>query len=100
MGVLQISSDGDDRSICKGFEIFNSGIFLGGKIWQVFYSGGLFCCCCCCFFVVFCFISDDIMLSGNFLRLGNSAWHFLGFAGGPRDLGGLFFFSHSIIPVS
>ena len=53
VGVLQISSDGDDRNICKGFEIFNSGIFLGGKIWQVFYLGGLFCCCCCCFW---CFL--------------------------------------------
>ena len=33
-GVLRISCDGDDRRIF-GFEIFDSGIFLGGKIWQV-----------------------------------------------------------------
>ena len=36
-GVLRISSDGDDRRIFLGFEIFDSGIFLGRKIWQVFF---------------------------------------------------------------
>ena len=40
-GVLRISSDGDDRRIFGGFEIFDSGIFLGRKIWQVFFFGGL-----------------------------------------------------------
>ena len=36
-GVLGISSDGDDQRIFWGFEIFDSGIFLGTKIWQVFF---------------------------------------------------------------
>ena len=36
-GVLQISSNGDDQRIFLGFEIFDSGIFLGSKIWQVFF---------------------------------------------------------------
>ena len=36
-GGLGISSDGDDRRIFFGFEIFDSGIFLGTKIWQVFF---------------------------------------------------------------
>ena len=31
-------SDGDDRSIFWGFEIFDSGIFLGRKIWHVFFG--------------------------------------------------------------
>ena len=35
-GVLWISSDGDDQRIFLGFEIFDSGIFLGRKIWRVF----------------------------------------------------------------
>ena len=37
-GLLGISSDGDDRRIfLGGFEIFDSGTFLGTKIWQVFF---------------------------------------------------------------
>ena len=40
-GVLGISSDGDDRKIFFGFEIFDSRIFLGTKIWQVFVLGWL-----------------------------------------------------------
>ena len=40
LGVLWISSDGDDRRIF-GFEIFDSGIFLGTEIWQVFFWGSL-----------------------------------------------------------
>ena len=32
-GVLGISSDGDDRRIFFKFEIFDSGILLGTKIW-------------------------------------------------------------------
>ena len=39
-GVLRISSDGDDRRIFF-FEIFDSGIFLGTKISQVFVWGSL-----------------------------------------------------------
>ena len=35
-GGLRISSDGDDRRIFWGFEIFDSEIFLGRRIWQVF----------------------------------------------------------------
>ena len=35
--VLRISSDGDDRRIFFGFEIFDSRIFLGRKIWQVIF---------------------------------------------------------------
>ena len=31
--VLGISSDGDDQRIFLGFEIFDSGIFFGTKIW-------------------------------------------------------------------
>ena len=34
--VLGTSSDGDDRRTV-GFEIFDSGMFLGTKIWQVFF---------------------------------------------------------------
>ena len=37
-GVLGISSDGDDRRFFWGFEIFDSGIFLGTKIWQEFFG--------------------------------------------------------------
>ena len=37
-GELWISSHGDDHRISFGFEIFDSGIFLGGKIWQVFFG--------------------------------------------------------------
>ena len=37
-GVLEISSDGDDRRIFWEFEIFDSGIFSGMKIWQVLYG--------------------------------------------------------------
>ena len=42
-GVLRISSDGDNRRIFfgGGVEIFHSGMFLGRKIWQVFFLGGL-----------------------------------------------------------
>ena len=36
-GVHQISSDGDDQRIFVGFEIFDSRILLGTKIWQVFF---------------------------------------------------------------
>ena len=36
-GVLGISSDGDDQRIYFGFEIFDSEIFLGTNIWQVFF---------------------------------------------------------------
>ena len=36
-GVLRISSNGDDQRIFFGFEIFDSGIFLGRKIWQVLF---------------------------------------------------------------
>ena len=36
-GVLGISSDGDDRRIFGGLVFFDSGIFLGSKIWQVFF---------------------------------------------------------------
>ena len=39
--ILWISSDGDDRRIFLGFEIFHSGMSLGRKIWQVFFLGGL-----------------------------------------------------------
>ena len=35
--VLGISSDRDDQRIFFGFEIFDFGIFLGTKIWQVFF---------------------------------------------------------------
>ena len=35
--VLRISSDGDDGRIFWGFDIFDSGIFLGRKIWQVLF---------------------------------------------------------------
>ena len=35
-GVLWVSSDGDDQRIF-GFEIFDSGIFWGRKIWQVIF---------------------------------------------------------------
>ena len=31
-GILQISSGGNDRRILLGFEIFDSGSFLAGKI--------------------------------------------------------------------
>ena len=34
--VLRISSDGEERRILEGFESFDSQIFLGRKIWQVF----------------------------------------------------------------
>ena len=37
-GVLQISSVGDDRRIFWGFEIFDSGIFLGGKFGKYFFG--------------------------------------------------------------
>ena len=37
-GVRRISSDGDDRRNFFGFEIFDSEIFLGRKIWQVFWG--------------------------------------------------------------
>ena len=37
-GVLGILSDGDDTRIFGGFEMFYSGIFLGGEIWQVFWG--------------------------------------------------------------
>ncbi len=36
-GVLRLVNDGDDRRIFFGFEIFDSGNFLGWKIWQVFF---------------------------------------------------------------
>ena len=37
-GVLRISSDGDNRRIfLGGVEIFHPGMFLGRKIWQVFF---------------------------------------------------------------
>ena len=36
-GVLRILSDGDDRRNLVGFEIFDSGIFLCPRIWQVFF---------------------------------------------------------------
>ena len=36
-GGTQDSSDGDDRRIFLGFEIFNSGILLGRKIWQAYF---------------------------------------------------------------
>ena len=40
LGVLRISSDEDDRSKdFWGFEIFDSRIFFGRKIWQVFFGG-------------------------------------------------------------
>ena len=35
VGLLGISSDGDDQRIFWGFEIFYSGIFFGTKIWLV-----------------------------------------------------------------
>ena len=36
-GALGISSDEDVRRIFFGFEIFDSRIFLGTKIWQVYF---------------------------------------------------------------
>ena len=36
-GILRISSDGDDQRIIFGFDIFDSGIFSGRKIWKVFF---------------------------------------------------------------
>ena len=35
--ILRISSNGEDWRICWRFEIFDSGIFSGRKIWQVFF---------------------------------------------------------------
>ena len=40
-GVLRISSDGDDRRIFWGLKFSIPGFFLGKKIWQVFFLGGL-----------------------------------------------------------
>ena len=36
--VLQISSDGDDQRIFWGVKFLILGIFLGKKIWQVFFG--------------------------------------------------------------
>ena len=38
-GVLGILKDGDDRRIFHGFEIFDTGMFLGRKTWKVFFFG-------------------------------------------------------------
>ena len=40
-GVLRTSSDGVDRRIFGGFANFDSGIFLGRKISEVFFLCGL-----------------------------------------------------------
>ena len=41
LGVLGISSDGDDRRIFLGLKFLIPGFFLGTKIWQVFFLGSL-----------------------------------------------------------
>ena len=41
-GVIQISSDGDDRRIFWGLDILDSGIFLGRKNWRAFFLGTWF----------------------------------------------------------
>ena len=89
--VLRISSYGDDRRIFWGLKFSIPGLFLGRKIWQVFFGGvawfkwG--------FFGVFIFFR---VISFNpfweFLGLGNSAWDFFFGGGGgnfwSRDLFG------------
>ena len=37
-GVRWISSNRDNQQMFLGSEIFDSGIFLGRKIWQVFFG--------------------------------------------------------------
>ena len=64
--VLRISSDGDERRTFFGSESFDSGIFLGRKIWQVFFWGGWLDLSGDFWGYPYFFVLYHLILSGNF----------------------------------
>ena len=113
-GVLRISSDGDDRRIILGLKFSIPG-FFGRKIWQVYFFGwldlrsdlfgyskdldipdyqmvldGMMKTNTKIQFLLFFFRAIPFNIFSKVLRLGNSAWDFLGVKFWSRDffLGG------------
>ena len=74
-----MSSDGDDQRIFLGVKFSILGFLRGGKIWQVFFGGGL---------IYVGIIWRIFVLFWKFLRLRNSAWDFLRVNFWPRDFWG------------
>ena len=74
-----MSSDGHDQRIFLGFKFSILGFLGGGKIWQVFFWGGL---------IYVGIIWRIFRVIWKFLRLRNSAWDFLWVNFWPRDFWG------------
>ena len=90
-----MSSDGDDQRIFWGFKFSILGFLGGGKIWQVFFWGGLIYVgiiwrIFLCYFGNFW---DSEILHGIFCGLIFGLGIFGGFVGTPRDFFGCFIFS-------
>ena len=108
-GVLRISSDGDDRRIILGLKFSIPG-FFGRKIWQVYFFGwldlrsdlfgyskdldipdyqmvldGMMKTNTTIQFLLFFFRTIPFNIFSKVLRLGNSAWDFLGVKFWSRD---------------
>ena len=89
-GILQISSDRDDRRMFLGLKFSVSGFFGVGKFWQVFF-GQLD-------LRFMMLITFNAFWKFSWLR--DSAWDFLGVKFWSRDFLGFDFCPHSIIPVT